>query len=86
MNALYIMGFDSFFDGIGGDFTSGFGDIGSEFTGGFSGITKGFSGIFGGLLGGGDSPNAGGTSYTEYALIAVGLIILAVIIKKLIAA
>jgi hypothetical protein len=58
----------------------------------FSGLGKGFSSILGGLgLGGlfGGSGDGDGTTnwstFLEYGLIAVGIIILAVLIKKLVA-
>jgi len=57
----------------------------------FSGLSSGFSGILSGLGLGGLFGGAGGsgttdwTTYLEYGGIAIGIIILAVIIKKLIA-
>ena len=63
--------------------------------GAFSSVTSEFSGLTGGLLGGlglgglfgGGSSSSSGSSWTvylEYGLIAVGIIILAELIKKMI--
>ena len=68
------------FSGLTGDASSLFGGLGS----GLSGILSGLG--LGGLLGGsGGSGTTNWKTYLEYGGIAVGIIILAVIIKKLIA-
>ena len=60
----------------------------SSITGEFSGLTGGLlSGIgLGGLFGGGSSSSSGSsyTVYLEYGAIAIGIIILAELIKKMI--
>ena len=89
------MGFDSFFSGIGNDITTGvdkIGDIGSDAFNGIGGI---FSGVekdagsllsafgLGDLFGGSSGGSSSWKTYLEYGLIAFGVIILAVLIKKM---
>lgn len=88
------MGFDSFFDSIGDGISSGFDDVkdgvssvGSDL--GLGSIKSMFSGVMsdiglGNLFGDG-SGSGGSTSYLEYAMIGIGIILLAVLLKKLIA-
>ena len=74
------MGFDSFFDSIGDDITNGADSIGNIGSSMFGGLETDFSSIFGG----GSGSSTGKTNYLEYGLIAVAIIIIALIIKKLV--
>ena len=58
----------------------------SSITGEFSGLTSGLLGGIGlgGLFGGSSSSGSSWSTYAEYGLIAVGIIILAEVIKKMI--
>ena len=89
------MGFDSFFDTIGNGLTDAVdkvGDIGNSLGGDLSNVFSGVGGVsgilsglgLGGLLGG-SSGSSNWKTYLEYALIGIGIILVAVIIKKLIA-
>lgn len=77
------MGITSFFDSVGSDISSGFNSLSSDASSAFGDIGTDFQGIFGGIFGTGSSGSSSSTPWLEYGLIAVGVLILVVILKKL---
>ena len=87
----------SFFDSIGNGLTDAVdkvgdigGSIGGDLSNALGGVTSSFSGILsafglGGLFGsGGTGGNTDWSTYLEYGMIGVGIILLVVLMKKLI--